>query len=78
MTSLSVPILQTEPESLGPEAPGFSLPEEEEKDELGTLGVERFEEILQETAARGGEEPGRSYGEEDFECEGGPGGGGQG
>ncbi|XP_007536687.2 anion exchange protein 2 [Erinaceus europaeus] len=57
----------TEPESLGPEAPGFSLPEEEEEDELGTLGVERFEEILQETAARGGEEPGRSYGEEDFE-----------
>jgi hypothetical protein len=31
--------------------------------------VERFEEILQEAGSRGGEEPGRSYGEEDFECE---------
>lgn len=54
-----------EPESLGPAAPGFR---EQEEDELHrTLGVERFEEILQEAGSRGGEEPGRSYGEEDFE-----------
>lgn len=59
---------QPEPESLGPAAPGFR---EQEEDELHrTLGVERFEEILQEAGSRGGEEPGRSYGEEDFECEG--------
>lgn len=56
-----------EPESLSPGTPGF--PEQEEEDELRTLGVERFEEILQEAGSRGGEEPGRSYGEEDFECE---------
>lgn len=62
--------LQPEPESLGPvTAPGFAA--EQEEDELHrTLGVERFEEILQEAGSRGGEELGRSYGEEDFECEG--------
>lgn len=59
---------QPEPESLGPAAPGF--PEQEEDELHRTLGVERFEEILQEAGSRGGEEPGRSYGEEDFECEG--------
>lgn len=48
-------------------APGF--PEQEEDELHRTLGVERFEEILQEAGSRGGEEPGRSYGEEDFECE---------
>lgn len=59
---------QPESESLGPPAPGFPVPEEEEDLELHrTLGVERFEEILQEAGSRGGEEPGRSYGEEDFE-----------
>lgn len=57
---------QPEPESLSPGTPGFP---EQEEDELRTLGVERFEEILQEAGSRGGEEPGRSYGEEDFECE---------
>ncbi|XP_010855664.1 PREDICTED: anion exchange protein 2 [Bison bison bison] len=59
--------LQPEPESLGPvTAPGFAA--EQEEDELHrTLGVERFEEILQEAGSRGGEELGRSYGEEDFE-----------
>ncbi|XP_054986607.1 anion exchange protein 2 isoform X2 [Sorex araneus] len=57
---------QPDPESLGPPAPGF--PEQEEDAELHrTLGVERFEEILQEAGPRGSEEPGRSYGEEDFE-----------
>ena len=67
---------QPEPESLGPVTPGF--PEQEEEDELHrTLGVERFEEILQEAGSRGGEEPGRSYGEADFECEGARGGGGE-
>ena len=59
-------ISQPEPESLSPGTPGFP---EQEEDELRTLGVERFEEILQEAGSRGGEEPGRSYGEEDFECE---------
>ena len=59
---------QPEPESLGSAAPGF--PEQEEDELHRTLGVERFEEILQEAGSRGGEEPGRSYGEEDFECEG--------
>uniref|UniRef100_G1QVT6 Anion exchange protein n=1 Tax=Nomascus leucogenys TaxID=61853 RepID=G1QVT6_NOMLE len=54
-----------EPESLGPGTPGF--PEQEEDELHRTLGVERFEEILQEAGSRGGEEPGRSYGEEDFE-----------
>ncbi|KAL4668895.1 hypothetical protein H8959_007449 [Pygathrix nigripes] len=56
---------QPEPESLGPGTPGF--PEQEEDELHRTLGVERFEEILHEAASRGGEEPGRSYGEEDFE-----------
>ncbi|XP_055990784.1 anion exchange protein 2 isoform X2 [Sorex fumeus] len=57
---------QPDPESLGPPAPGF--PEQEEDAELHrTLGVERFEEILQEAGSRGSEEPSRSYGEEDFE-----------
>ncbi|XP_053782914.1 anion exchange protein 2 isoform X2 [Desmodus rotundus] len=56
---------QPEPESLGPVAPGF--PEQEEDELHRTLGVERFEEILQEAGSRGGEEPSRSYGEEDFE-----------
>lgn len=59
---------QPEPESLGPGTPGF--PEQEEDELHRTLGVERFEEILHEAGSRGGEEPGRSYGEEDFECEG--------
>lgn len=59
---------QPETESLSPAAPGF--PEQEEDELHRTLGVERFEEILQEAGSRGGEEPGRSYGEEDFECEG--------
>uniref|UniRef100_A0A4X1UXA5 Anion exchange protein n=1 Tax=Sus scrofa TaxID=9823 RepID=A0A4X1UXA5_PIG len=54
-----------EPESLGPVTPGF--PEQEEDELHRTLGLERFEEILQEAGSRGGEEPGRSYGEEDFE-----------
>ncbi|KAK2096889.1 hypothetical protein P7K49_025923 [Saguinus oedipus] len=54
-----------EPESLVPGTPGFPEPEEDELHR--TLGVERFEEILQEAGSRGGEEPGRSYGEEDFE-----------
>nr|KAF6277143.1 solute carrier family 4 member 2 [Myotis myotis] len=54
-----------EPESLGPAVPGF--PEQEEDELHRTLGVERFEEILLETGSRGGEEPGRCYGEEDFE-----------
>ncbi|KAM7121737.1 anion exchange protein 2 [Molossus nigricans] len=53
------------PESVGPAAPGF--PEQEEDELHRTLGVERFDEILQEAGSRGGEEPGRSYGEEDFE-----------
>lgn len=70
MCSFLTPVLQPESESLGPPAPGFPVPEEEEDLELHrTLGVERFEEILQEAGSRGGEEPGRSYGEEDFECE---------
>uniref|UniRef100_A0A4X1UVP6 Anion exchange protein n=1 Tax=Sus scrofa TaxID=9823 RepID=A0A4X1UVP6_PIG len=56
---------QPEPESLGPVTPGF--PEQEEDELHRTLGLERFEEILQEAGSRGGEEPGRSYGEEDFE-----------
>lgn len=59
---------QPEPEIVGPGTPGF--PEQEEDDLHRTLGVERFEEILQEAGSRGGEELGRSYGEEDFECEG--------
>uniref|UniRef100_A0A8C9JVZ5 Anion exchange protein n=1 Tax=Panthera tigris altaica TaxID=74533 RepID=A0A8C9JVZ5_PANTA len=42
---------QPEPESLGSAAPGF--PEQEEDELHRTLGVERFEEILQE-AGRGG------------------------
>ncbi|XP_012589315.1 PREDICTED: anion exchange protein 2, partial [Condylura cristata] len=56
---------QPEPEALGPGTPGF--PEQEDDELHRTLGVERFEEILQEAGSRGGEEPGRSYGEEDFE-----------
>lgn len=64
---------QPEPESLGPVTPGF--PEQDEDELHRTLGVERFEEILQEAGSRGGEEPGRSYGEADFECEGARGGG---
>ncbi|XP_064131113.1 anion exchange protein 2 isoform X2 [Loxodonta africana] len=54
-----------EPESLSPGTPGF--PEQEEDELHRTLGVERFEAILQEAGSRGAEEPGRSYGEEDFE-----------
>lgn len=61
---------QPEPESSGSVAPRF--PEQDEDELHRTLGVERFEEILQEAGSRGGEEPGRSYGEEDFECEGTP------
>lgn len=61
--------LQPEPESLGPvTVPGFAA--EQEEDELHrTLGG-ASEEILQEAGSRGGEELGRSYGEEDFECRG--------
>ncbi|KAM5255531.1 anion exchange protein 2 [Ctenodactylus gundi] len=54
-----------EAENAGPGTPGF--PEHEEDELHRTLGVERFEEILQEAGSRGGDEPGRSYGEEDFE-----------
>ncbi|KAM6422124.1 LOW QUALITY PROTEIN: anion exchange protein 2 [Rhynochetos jubatus] len=53
------------------EAPGSGAfggaEEEEEKDLNKALGVERFEEILSDAHPRGAEEPGRSYGEEDFE-----------
>lgn len=66
MCSLHASLSQPEPESLSPGTPAFP---EQEEDELRTLGVERFEEILQEAGSRGGDEPGRSYGEEDFECE---------
>lgn len=59
---------QPEAESLSTAVPGF--PDQEEDELHRTLGVERFEEILHEAGSRGGEEPGRSYGEEDFECEG--------
>uniref|UniRef100_A0A8D2JG64 Anion exchange protein n=1 Tax=Varanus komodoensis TaxID=61221 RepID=A0A8D2JG64_VARKO len=41
--------------------------EEEERDLTKALRVERFEEILQDSHPRNVEEPGRSYGEEDFE-----------
>ncbi|XP_074049447.1 anion exchange protein 2 isoform X2 [Macrotis lagotis] len=42
--------------------------ESEDDQELHrTLGLERFDEILQEAGSRSGEEPSRSYGEEDFE-----------
>ncbi|XP_017591799.1 PREDICTED: anion exchange protein 2, partial [Corvus brachyrhynchos] len=43
--------------------------EEEEKDLNKALGVERFEEILNDAHPRNAEEAGRSYSEEDFECE---------
>ncbi|XP_044535611.1 anion exchange protein 2 isoform X2 [Gracilinanus agilis] len=60
---------QPEPEGSGPHAgPGCPPFAEQEDDELHrTLGLERFDEILQEAGSRSGDEPGRSYGEEDFE-----------
>ncbi|XP_031469674.1 anion exchange protein 2 isoform X2 [Phasianus colchicus] len=57
-------------ESPEPPAPGPASPplaEEEEKDLNKALGVERFEEILSDAHPRSVEEPGRIYGEEDFE-----------
>uniref|UniRef100_A0A8D2JAZ2 Anion exchange protein n=1 Tax=Varanus komodoensis TaxID=61221 RepID=A0A8D2JAZ2_VARKO len=52
-----------------PPSPAFGGPgqEEEERDLTKALRVERFEEILQDSHPRNVEEPGRSYGEEDFE-----------
>lgn len=70
VSSLCPSSSQPEPESSASVAPRF--PEQDEDELHRTLGVERFEEILQEAGSRGGEEPGRSYGEEDFECEGRP------
>lgn len=64
--------LQPEQEALGASSPVFGE-EEEEKDLNKALGVERFEEILSDAHPRNAEEAGRSYGEEDFECEWGPG-----
>ncbi|XP_074841493.1 anion exchange protein 2 isoform X2 [Carettochelys insculpta] len=57
-------------ESAEPDGPGPGAPapvEEEETDLNKALGVERFEEILQDSHPRNGEEAGRSYSEEDFE-----------
>ena len=65
---------QPEPPAPGPASP--PLAEEEEKDLNKALGVERFEEILSDAHPRSVEEPGRIYGEEDFECEWGTGRGG--
>ncbi|KAM8978364.1 LOW QUALITY PROTEIN: anion exchange protein 2 [Sarcophilus harrisii] len=63
------PFRTPEPEGSGPHAgpgcPPFAEPEDHELHR--TLGLERFEEILQEAGSRSGDEPGRSYGEEDFE-----------
>lgn len=59
---------QPEQEALGAGSPAFGE-EEEEKDLNKALGVERFEEILNDAHPRNAEEAGRSYGEEDFECE---------
>ncbi|XP_036616085.1 anion exchange protein 2 isoform X1 [Trichosurus vulpecula] len=63
------PFRTPEPEGSGPHAgPGCPPFAEQEDDELHrTLGLERFDEILQEAGSRSGDEPGRSYGEEDFE-----------
>uniref|UniRef100_A0A8D2J441 Anion exchange protein n=1 Tax=Varanus komodoensis TaxID=61221 RepID=A0A8D2J441_VARKO len=57
------------PDGLSPPSPAFGGPgqEEEERDLTKALRVERFEEILQDSHPRNVEEPGRSYGEEDFE-----------
>ncbi|XP_030799160.1 anion exchange protein 2 isoform X2 [Camarhynchus parvulus] len=55
-----------EQEALGAGSPAFGE-EEEEKDLNKALGVERFEEILNDAHPRNAEEAGRSYGEEDFE-----------
>lgn len=60
---------QPEQEALGAGSPAFGEEEEEEKDLNKALGVERFEEILNDAHPRNAEEAGRSYGEEDFECE---------
>uniref|UniRef100_A0A8C5U7F4 Anion exchange protein n=1 Tax=Malurus cyaneus samueli TaxID=2593467 RepID=A0A8C5U7F4_9PASS len=57
---------QPEQEALGAGSPAF-VEEEEEKDLNKALGVERFEEILNDAHPRSAEEAGRSYGEEDFE-----------
>ncbi|RMB90423.1 hypothetical protein DUI87_33164 [Hirundo rustica rustica] len=57
---------QPEQEALGAGSPAFGE-EEEEKDLNKALGVERFEEILNDAHPRNAEEAGRSYGEEDFE-----------
>uniref|UniRef100_A0A8B9QEN6 Anion exchange protein n=1 Tax=Apteryx owenii TaxID=8824 RepID=A0A8B9QEN6_APTOW len=65
------PVSQPEQDALGPGSPKFG--EEEEKDLNKALGVERFEEILCDSYPRNVEEAGRSYSEEDFECEWGPG-----
>ncbi|XP_044278464.1 anion exchange protein 2 isoform X3 [Varanus komodoensis] len=58
-----------EQDGLSPPSPAFGGPgqEEEERDLTKALRVERFEEILQDSHPRNVEEPGRSYGEEDFE-----------
>ncbi|XP_038611402.1 LOW QUALITY PROTEIN: anion exchange protein 2 [Tachyglossus aculeatus] len=64
------PFHTAEPEIPGPPAgPGATpFPEREERELHRTLGLERFEEILQKAGARAGaDEPGRIYGEEDFE-----------
>lgn len=65
---IPAPCPQPEQEALGAGSPAFG-DEEEEKDLNKALGVERFEEILNDAHPRNAEEAGRSYGEEDFECE---------
>ncbi|XP_053914374.1 anion exchange protein 2 isoform X2 [Cuculus canorus] len=58
---------QPEQDVAGAVPGAFPAEEEEEKDLNKALGVERFEEILNDARARGSDDPGRSYGEEDFE-----------
>uniref|UniRef100_A0A8D2KV22 Anion exchange protein n=1 Tax=Varanus komodoensis TaxID=61221 RepID=A0A8D2KV22_VARKO len=56
-----------DPPPPAPQGPTRPRREEEERDLTKALRVERFEEILQDSHPRNVEEPGRSYGEEDFE-----------
>ncbi|XP_029443090.1 anion exchange protein 2 [Rhinatrema bivittatum] len=63
---VSSAIQSPEPETPSLSSPRYEEPEEE-TDLNKALGVERFEEILQESHPRSVDELGRSYSEEDFE-----------
>ncbi|XP_069502104.1 anion exchange protein 2 isoform X2 [Ambystoma mexicanum] len=60
-------VFQPESNTLNQATSKLELEQEEEHDLNKTLGVERFDEILQDTHTHPTEEKGRTYSEEDFE-----------